>query len=78
MEKINTVLGIVASLLSIGAIFYSQVTSNRTKKIEEIISEKMDIKIGSSNNEKNTVKKAVSGDNGNSVIGDNNTISGDK
>lgn len=78
METANAILGIVASILSIAAIFFSKKTSNRTKKIEKIISQEFDIHIGSKKEERNTYKKAISGDNGNSIIGDNNKVNGDK
>ncbi|MDT2387912.1 MULTISPECIES: hypothetical protein [Enterococcus] len=78
METVNTILGIIASMLSIAAIVFSRKTSNRTKEIEKMISQKFDIHTGTKKEEKNTYKKAVSGNNGNSIIGDNNKVSGDK
>lgn len=78
METANTILGIIASILSIIAIFFSKKTSNRTKEIENIINQKFNIHTGSKKEEKNTYKKAVSGDKGNSIIGDNNKVNGDK
>lgn len=78
MDTLNGILGIIASTLSIAALFFSKKTSNRTKEIEKIISQKFDIHIGSKKEERKNYKKAVSGDNGNSIIGDNNKVNGDK
>lgn len=78
MENINTFLGIIVSLLSIGAIFFSKLSSDRTKEIEKKISKELNIRNGSLKNEKNTIKRAVSGENGTSVVGDNNKLSGEK
>ncbi|ARF68061.1 hypothetical protein B7C51_09800 [Paenibacillus larvae subsp. pulvifaciens] len=78
METVNTILGIVASLLSIAAIVFSKKTSDRTKEIERIINQNLNVHVGSSKEEKNTVKKAVSGDKGTSIVGDNNKVNGDK
>ncbi|HFE9852556.1 TPA: hypothetical protein ACGBG5_003358 [Enterococcus faecalis] len=78
MENINTFLGIIASLLSIGAIIFSKLSSDRTKEIEKIINKELNIRIESSKNERNTIKRATSGENGTSVVGDNNKLSGEK
>jgi hypothetical protein len=78
MEIANTILGIIASVLSIAAIVFSKKTSNRTKEIEKIINKKFDIHIGSKKEERNVHKRAASGYKGNSIIGDNNKVNGDK
>ncbi|MCY9511804.1 hypothetical protein M5W68_20020 [Paenibacillus larvae] len=47
METVNTILGIVASLLSIAAIVFSKKTSDRTKEIERIINQNLNVHVGS-------------------------------
>lgn len=76
METLNTILGIVASALSIGAIIFSKKTSDRNKEIEKILNQTLNINTGSI--ESRTVKKAKSGKQGTSIIGDSNKVSGGK
>lgn len=78
METVNIVLGIIASILSISAIVFSKKVSDKNKKIEQILKQELNITIDSSKKEVFSSKKAISGDNGTSIIGDNNKYNGGK
>lgn len=78
METINIVLGIIASLLSISAIVFSKKVSDKNKLIEQILKQELNITIDSSKKEVFSSKKAISGGNGTSIIGDNNKYNGGK
>lgn len=76
METVNIVLGIIASILSIFAIIFSKKVSDKNKRIEQTLKQKLNITIDSSKKEFFSIKKANSGDNGTSIIGDNNKGNG--
>ncbi|MFD3261400.1 hypothetical protein ACE3MQ_22660 [Paenibacillus lentus] len=78
METVNIVLGIIASILSIAGIIFSKKVSDKNKKIEQYLKQELNITLDSSKKEVLTSKKAKSGDNGTSIIGNNNKISGGK
>lgn len=76
MGQLNNILGILASILSIIAFFVSFHSVNKVKKIEKDVNNKLNLKINQPRHEIFTHKKANSGDNGTSVVGDGNNISG--
>lgn len=76
METVNIILGIVASLLSIFAIVFSKKVSDKNKEIEQYLNQELNIKIDLSKKDVLSSKKATSGDNGTSIIGDNNKYYG--
>lgn len=78
MENINLVLGIIASILSISSIVFSKKVSGKNKEIEQLLKQELNITIDSSKKDILSNKKAISGKNGNSVIGDGNNIRGGK
>lgn len=78
METINIVLGIIASILSISAIVFTKKVSDDYKKIEQYLKQELNVTLDSSKKEILSSKKATSGDNGTSIIGDNNKYNGGK
>ncbi|SDZ68641.1 hypothetical protein SAMN05421736_1379 [Evansella caseinilytica] len=78
METVNIVLGIIASILSISAIVFSKKVSDKNKKIEQYLEQELNITLNSSKKEVLSSKKATSGENGTSIIGDNNKVRGGK
>ena len=78
METVNILLGIIASILSIFSIFYSKKVSEKNKKIEQYLKQELNITIDTSKKELFSSKRAISGDNGTSIIGDNNKYNGGK
>lgn len=78
MVTTNLVLGIIASLLSIFSIIFSKRVAAKNKEIEQYLKQELNISFDTSKKENFTSKKAHSGDNGNSIIGDRNEISGGK
>ncbi|PEJ46590.1 hypothetical protein COL77_17060 [Bacillus wiedmannii] len=78
MVTINLVLGIIASILSISSIIFSKKVSAKNKEIEQYLKQELNITLDSSKKDVLSRKKAVSGENGNSIIGDGNSISGGK
>ncbi|HFK1531054.1 hypothetical protein [Bacillus sp. FSL R5-0677] len=78
MVTINLVLGIIASILSISSIIFSKRVSAKNKEIEQYLKQELNITLDSSKKDVFSPKKAISGENGNSIIGDGNNISGGK
>jgi hypothetical protein len=78
MVTANLILGIVASILSIASIIFTKRVSAKNKEIEQHLKQELNIKLDSSKKDMFSSKKAISGDNGNSIIGDGNKISGGK
>lgn len=78
MLTVNLILGIIASILSIASIIFTTRVSAKNKEIEQYLKQELNITLDSSKKEKFTNKKAISGANGNSVIGDGNSIGGGK
>ncbi|MGW7900160.1 hypothetical protein [Staphylococcus xylosus] len=79
MENINLILGICASLLTIGSICYTCKVSCKNKEIERILNQNFNIKLNTSNRKVYKYNKSSSGDNSISISGDNNiSNSGDK
>lgn len=76
-ENINTLLGIIVSLLSIGSLLYSKKNSDKITKIEKAINQNLQISVDSSKKSLFSSKKAVSGEKGTSIIGDNNSVGQD-
>lgn len=73
METANVILGIIASITSITATFISIRASNRSKKIEKILKQNLNIDDSTKYIGK---RKSKSGKNGTSIIGDNNNVIG--
>lgn len=78
METLNVVLGIIASVLSIFAVIFTKKVSDKNKKIERYLKRELNYVMDSSKKDILSVKKAKSGDNGTSIIGDNNEYNGGK
>lgn len=78
MDNINLMLGIIASLLSIISIVCSKKTSDKNKAIENYLKKELNITLDLSEKDMFSVKKAKSGRNGNSIIGNNNNLNGGK
>ena len=78
MVTINLVLGIIASILSIFSIAFSKKVSARNKEIEQHLKQEFNVTLDSSKKDVLSSKKAVSGESGNSIIGDGNNIRGGK
>lgn len=76
VETLNIVLGIIASSLSIFALIFSKKAADRNKKIEQYLKQNFNVTIDGTKNDVLTSKKAVSGKNGVSIIGDDNKING--
>lgn len=74
MENLDTVLGIVVSVLSIIGVLFAKKNSDEIKKIKNILN----INTSKIKKELFTNKKATSGNHGNSIIGDGNTIGENK
>ncbi|UYT10392.1 hypothetical protein [Lactococcus garvieae] len=74
MEFVNTLLGIVASIFSIGSIIFSKKVSKENKKIMHYLENNYDFNMSSRKNDLFSVKKATSGEKGISVIADNSDI----
>ncbi|MCV9887024.1 hypothetical protein [Metabacillus halosaccharovorans] len=74
MVTINLVLGIVASILSISSIVFSKKVSAKNKEIEQHLKQELNITLDSSKKGVLSSKKAISGKNGNSIIGDGNNV----
>ncbi|UOR13601.1 hypothetical protein [Halobacillus amylolyticus] len=75
---VNAILGILASILSICAILFSKKVSSKNKEIERYLKQELNITFDSSKKELFSSKKATSGDNGTSIIGDKNNTNGGK
>ena len=78
MVTLNLVLGIIASILSISSFIVSKKVSDKNKVIEQYLKNELNISLDASKKDMFSSKKAVSGNNGNSIIGDGNKISGGK
>jgi len=78
METINLVLGIIASILSISSIIFSRKVSAKNREIEQNLKKNLNITLDSSKKDIFSSKKAISGENGNSIVGDGNNIGGGK
>lgn len=78
MENINLVLGIIASILSISSIIFTKKVSTKNKEIEQYLKQELKITLDSSKKDVLTSKKATSGDNGTSIVGDGNNVGGGK
>lgn len=78
MVTLNLVLGIIASIVSISSIILSKIVYDKNKVIEQYMKNELNISLDSSKKDMFSSKKAVSGNNGNSIIGDGNNISGGK
>lgn len=78
ITTVNAVLGIIASILSISAFVFSKKVSDKNKKIEQYLKQELNITLDSSKKEVLSSKKATSGDNGTSIIGDSNHVNGGK
>lgn len=78
MVTVNLVLGIIASILSICSIIFSKKVSAKNKEIEQHLKQELNITLDSSKKDVLSSKKAISGENGNSIIGDGNNIRGGK
>lgn len=76
METLNIILGIFASGLSIGTFIFSKKVSNQNKRIENYLKSELNIDLDKSKKEQFTNKKATSGNNGTSIIGNNNKFKG--
>lgn len=78
METVNVILGIIASILSIIAVFFTKKVSDKNKKIEQYLKQELNFTMDSSKKDVLSIKKATSGDNGTSIVGDNNKYNGGK
>ncbi|WP_342536517.1 hypothetical protein [Sporosarcina sp. FSL K6-3508] len=78
MLTANLILGIIASILSITSIIFTKRVSAKNREIEQHLKQELNITLDSSKKDILSSKKAVSGKNGNSIIGDGNNIRGGK